>query len=167
MIAQQRLGHVQAVVGHRQRRVDQALGVAGVSGGHPRGCPRGPDGGQAASPFASGASFVPALTATPAATALGATTLIWVLWGSGTEALLLSIALMLIAAPLYWFRPRTSMSPGECGATYAPAASSRSRWSCVRSSVIAGNRSSTCAALVALAIGAVTPGCAISHASAI
>jgi basic amino acid/polyamine antiporter, APA family len=30
----------------------------------------------------------------------------WVLWGSGTEALLLSIALMLTAIPLYWMRPR-------------------------------------------------------------
>ncbi len=30
----------------------------------------------------------------------------WVLWGSGTEALLLSIALMLTAIPLYWLRPR-------------------------------------------------------------
>ena len=31
----------------------------------------------------------------------------WVLWGSGTEALLLSIGLMLTAVPLYWLRPRT------------------------------------------------------------
>jgi len=30
----------------------------------------------------------------------------WVLWGSGTQALLLSIALMLTAVPLYWLRPR-------------------------------------------------------------
>ncbi|MFM9977775.1 MAG: APC family permease [Sphingomonadaceae bacterium] len=30
----------------------------------------------------------------------------WVLWGSGTEALLLSIVLMLTAIPLYWLRPR-------------------------------------------------------------
>jgi APA family basic amino acid/polyamine antiporter len=30
----------------------------------------------------------------------------WVLWGSGTEALLLSIALMLTAIPLYWLRPK-------------------------------------------------------------
>jgi basic amino acid/polyamine antiporter, APA family len=30
----------------------------------------------------------------------------WVLWGSGTEALLLSVALMLTAIPLYWLRPR-------------------------------------------------------------
>lgn len=30
----------------------------------------------------------------------------WVLWGSGTEALLLSIGLMLTAIPLYWLRPR-------------------------------------------------------------
>ena len=28
----------------------------------------------------------------------------WVLWGSGMEALLLSIALMLTALPLYWLR---------------------------------------------------------------
>lgn len=31
----------------------------------------------------------------------------WVLWGSGTEALLLSIVLMLSAIPLYWARPRS------------------------------------------------------------
>jgi basic amino acid/polyamine antiporter, APA family len=30
----------------------------------------------------------------------------WVLWGAGTEALLLSIGLMLTAVPLYWLRPR-------------------------------------------------------------
>ena len=38
----------------------------------------------------------------------------WVLWGSGTEALLFSIALMLTAVPLYWLRPRrtpTSSAP--------------------------------------------------------
>ncbi|WP_310534528.1 amino acid permease [Novosphingobium sp.] len=32
----------------------------------------------------------------------------WVLWGSGMEPLLLSIALMLTAVPLYWLRPRPS-----------------------------------------------------------
>jgi APA family basic amino acid/polyamine antiporter len=32
----------------------------------------------------------------------------WVLWGSGTQPLLLSIALMLTAVPLYWLRPRRS-----------------------------------------------------------
>ena len=30
----------------------------------------------------------------------------WVLWGSGTQALLFSIVLMLTAIPLYWLRPR-------------------------------------------------------------
>lgn len=35
----------------------------------------------------------------------------WVLWGSGTEALLLSIVLMLTAIPLYWFRPRAAGLP--------------------------------------------------------
>ena len=29
----------------------------------------------------------------------------WVLWGSGMQALLLSVVLMLTAIPLYWFRP--------------------------------------------------------------
>lgn len=32
----------------------------------------------------------------------------WVLWGSGTEALILSIGLMLTAVPLYWLRPGRS-----------------------------------------------------------
>ena len=36
----------------------------------------------------------------------------WVLWGSGTEALLFSIALMLTAVPLYWLRPRGAPTPG-------------------------------------------------------
>ncbi|UVO52818.1 APC family permease [Sphingomonas sp. SUN039] len=35
----------------------------------------------------------------------------WVLWGSGTEALLLSIALMLTAIPLYWLRPAQIEEP--------------------------------------------------------
>jgi len=34
----------------------------------------------------------------------------WVLWGAGTEALLLSIGLMLTAVPLYWLRPRDQCS---------------------------------------------------------
>lgn len=33
---------------------------------------------------------------------------VWVLWGSGAEPLLLSIALMLTALPLYWLRPKIS-----------------------------------------------------------
>lgn len=32
----------------------------------------------------------------------------WILWGSGTEALGLSLLLMLTAVPLYWLRPRTA-----------------------------------------------------------
>jgi len=32
----------------------------------------------------------------------------WVLWGSGIQPLLLSIALMLTALPLYWLRPKVS-----------------------------------------------------------
>lgn len=32
----------------------------------------------------------------------------WVLWGSGVQPLLLSIALMLTAIPLYWLRPRSA-----------------------------------------------------------
>jgi basic amino acid/polyamine antiporter, APA family len=32
----------------------------------------------------------------------------WVLWGAGTEAVLLSMALMLTAVPLYWLRPGRS-----------------------------------------------------------
>jgi len=33
---------------------------------------------------------------------------VWVLWGSGAKPLLLSIALMLTALPLYWLRPKIS-----------------------------------------------------------
>lgn len=36
----------------------------------------------------------------------------WVLWGSGMEPLLLSIALMLTAVPLYWLRPKTAAASG-------------------------------------------------------
>ena len=35
----------------------------------------------------------------------------WVLWGSGVEALLLSLGLMLTAVPLYWLRPRAAEQP--------------------------------------------------------
>ena len=42
--------------------------------------------------------------ARPAA-AVGLAFSAWVLWGSGVEALLLSIVLMLTAVPLYWLRP--------------------------------------------------------------
>lgn len=35
----------------------------------------------------------------------------WVLWGSGTQALLLSIVLMLTAVPLYWLRPGAIEQP--------------------------------------------------------
>jgi len=40
--------------------------------------------------------------------AIGLAFACWVLWGSGVEALLLSVALMLTAVPLYWLRPKTS-----------------------------------------------------------
>jgi APA family basic amino acid/polyamine antiporter len=35
----------------------------------------------------------------------------WVLYGSGMEALLLSIVLMFTAIPLYWLRPRRAQQP--------------------------------------------------------
>jgi len=49
-----------------------------------------------------------------AAAAAGLVLSLWLLWGSGTEALLLSIVLMLSAVPLYWLRPKrsaTSVAP--------------------------------------------------------
>jgi APA family basic amino acid/polyamine antiporter len=48
--------------------------------------------------------------ARPAA-AIGLAFSAWVLWGSGMEALLLSVALMLTAVPLYWLRPQLAEQP--------------------------------------------------------
>lgn len=42
---------------------------------------------------------------------IGALFCLWVLAGAGTEAVLLSIALMLTAIPLYWLRPRSAEQP--------------------------------------------------------
>ena len=39
---------------------------------------------------------------------LGLALSLWLLWGSGIEALALSVVLMLTAIPLYWLRPRAS-----------------------------------------------------------
>lgn len=43
--------------------------------------------------------------------AIGGLFCLWVLAGAGTEAVLLSIALMLTAVPLYWLRPRSAEQP--------------------------------------------------------
>ena len=53
-----------------------------------------------------------ALRVTRPAAIIGLAFSAWVLWGSGTEALLFSIALMLTAIPLYWLRPRGAPTPG-------------------------------------------------------
>ncbi len=47
--------------------------------------------------------------ARPAA-AIGLIIAAWILWGSGTQALLLSIVLMLTALPLYWLRPKLALA---------------------------------------------------------
>jgi basic amino acid/polyamine antiporter, APA family len=53
---------------------------------------------------ACAAALVGGVTRTAAA--IGMALCLWLLWGSGLQALLLSIVLMLSAVPLYWLRPR-------------------------------------------------------------